>query len=101
MLIGGSTFHRQTNAPQDPTPDMVLGIERNTEKCKYIMEADVFVFDESSQQHRYYVKALDRLLREFHEIDKHFGAKDVITGCEYGQFLPIVEKTSQVTQFRM
>ena len=48
LLIGGSTFHSQTNAPRDPTPDMVLGIERNTEKCKYIMEANVFLFDESS-----------------------------------------------------
>ena len=29
LLLGGSIFHSQTNAPQDPTPDMVLGIERN------------------------------------------------------------------------
>ena len=27
LLIGGSSFHSQTNAPQGPTPDMVLGIE--------------------------------------------------------------------------
>ena len=29
LLIGGSKFHSQSNAPQDPTPDMILGIERN------------------------------------------------------------------------
>ena len=48
LLIGGSIVHSQKNAPRDLTPDMVLGIERNTEKCKNIMEADIFVFDKSS-----------------------------------------------------
>ena len=59
---------------------MVLEIKKNTEKCKDIMEADVFVFDESSQKHRYYVEAFDRILRELHGIDKPFGGKDVIMG---------------------
>ena len=70
LLIGGSTFHSQKNSPWDPTPDMVLGIERNKEKCKYIMEDNLFVFDESSQNHRYYLETLDHLLREFHGINK-------------------------------
>ena len=33
LLIGGSTFYSQTNAPQDPAPNMVLGMERNTENA--------------------------------------------------------------------
>ena len=101
LLIGGSTFHSQTNAPQEPTIDMVLGIERNTEKCKRIMEADVFVFDESSQKHKWYLEAFDRLLRELTRIDLPFGKKHVVMGSDYGQWLPIVEKATQATQFKM
>ena len=65
------------------------------------MESDVFVIDESSQKHRYYVEALDRLLRELHGINKPFGGKDVIMRSDYGQCFPIVEKASQATQFRL
>ena len=101
LLIGGSTFHSQTNAPQEPTIDMVLGIERNTEKCKRIMEADVFVFDESSQKHKWYLEAFDRLLRELTRIDLPFGKKHVVMGSDYGQCLPIVERATQATQFKM
>ena len=64
-------------------------------------QTDVFVFDDSSQNHRYYDEAIDPLLRELHGTDKHFGQKDVNMGGEYGKFLPIVEKGSQATQFRM
>ena len=65
------------------------------------MEANVFVFDESSQKHRYYDEAPDRLLRELHGTDKPFGGKYVIMRGDYGQCLPIVEKASQATQFVM
>ena len=58
------------------------------------MEADVFVFDESSQKHRYYLEAFDRLLRELADKTKVFGGKHVIMGSGYGQCLPIVEKAS-------
>ena len=63
LLIGGSTFNSLTNASQDPTPGMVLSIERNREKCKKIMKTNVFVFDDSIQKHRYYADNLDFLLR--------------------------------------
>ena len=65
------------------------------------MEAYVLVFDESSQKHRCYTKALDQLLRELHGIDKPFGGKDVIMGGDLGQCLQILGKASQATQFRM
>ena len=61
------------------------------------MEADVFVFYDSSQKHRYYAEALDLLLRKLHGIDKPFGGKDVIIGGDYGQRLPIVETSGQAT----
>ena len=61
------------------------------------MEAEVFVFDESSQKHRYYDEALGHLLREFHGIDKAFGGKDFIMVGDYGQCFSIVEKESQAT----
>ena len=57
------------------------------------MESDMFVFDESSQKDRYYVGALDCLLRESHGIDKPFGGKHVIMGGEYEQCLPIEVKS--------
>ena len=60
---------------------MVLGIERNTERCKRKMEADVFVFDESSQKHKWYLEAFHRLLRELTRIDLPFGKKT----CGYGK----------------
>ena len=59
------------------------------------MEADVFLFDKSSQKHRYYVGALDRLLREMHGIDNFFLGKDVFMADDYGQCLPIVEKQAR------
>ena len=65
------------------------------------MEADVFVFDESIQKHKYYLEAFDRLLRELTRIDLPFGEKHVVMGSDYGQCLQIVEKTTQATQFRM
>ena len=37
------------------------------------MEADVFVFDESSQKHKWYLEAFDRLLRELTRINLPFG----------------------------
>ena len=101
LLIGGSTFSSQTKAPQTPTEDMVLGVERNTLLCKRIFESDVIVLDEGSQFHKYYIEALDRLCKEIMGNNIPFGGKHVIIGSDFGQTLPIVEKASQATQFRM
>ena len=65
------------------------------------MEGNSFVFDKSSKKHGYYAEALDRLLRELYGIDENIGGKDFIMGGDYGQCLPIVEKTSHETQFRI
>ena len=99
LLIGGSTFSSQTKAPQTPTEDMVLGVERNTLLCKRIFESDVIVLDEGSQFHKYYIEALDRLCQEIMGNNIVFGGKHVVIGSDFGQTLPIVEKASQATQF--
>ena len=65
------------------------------------MEAYVFVFDESSQKHKWYLEAFDRLLRELTRIDLPFGKKHVVMGSDYEQCLPIVERATQATQFKM
>ena len=56
------------------------------------MEVDVFVFDESSQKHKYYLEAFDRLLIQLTGINLPYGEKHVVMGNDYGQCLPIVEK---------
>ena len=99
LLIGGSTFSSQTKAPQTPTEDMVLGVERNTLLCKQIFESDVIVLDKGSQFHKYYIKALDCLCQEIMGNNILFGGKHVVIGSDFGQTLPIVEKASQATQF--
>ena len=99
LLIGGSTFSSQTKAPQTPTEDMVLGVERNTLLCKRIFESDLIVLDEGSQFHKYYIEALDCLCQEIMGNNNLFGGKHVVIGSDFGQTLPIVEKASQATQF--
>ena len=64
LLIGGSTFSSQTNAPRHPSEDMVLGVEKNTLLCKRLQESDVVVLDEGSQFHKYYIEAFDWLLQD-------------------------------------
>ena len=63
LLIDGSNFSCQTNAPLDPTEDMVLGFDRNTLLWKNIFESDVIFLDEGSQFHKYYIEELHWLLK--------------------------------------
>ena len=60
------------------------------------------MLDEGSQFHKYYIEAFDWLLQDIMgNKELPFGGKHVIIGSDFRQTLPIVEKESQATHFRM
>ena len=67
-----------------------------------IQDSEVVVLDEGSQFHKYYIEAFDWLLQDIMgNKELPFGGKHIIIRSDFGQTLPIVEKASQATQFRM
>ena len=65
------------------------------------MNSHVFFVDEGGQIQKHLMKAFDRKMRYFTGIDQPYGGKHVIFGCDWGQTLPIIVKSSQVTKLKM
>ena len=101
LLISDSTFSIQTNAQRDSTENMVLGVDSKNLLCKKIFESYVIVLDEGSHFQKYYIEELHQFLKEIIIIVLTFGGKHMIIGSDFGKTLPILQRASQFTQFRM
>jgi hypothetical protein len=55
----------------------------------WLRSISMFIWDEISMAHRWAIDAVDRLLRDIHEIDKPFGGVSVLLSGDLRQLLPI------------
>ena len=60
-----------------------------------LRKADLIIWDEAANQHRWAPEAVDRLLRDLRSSDQPFGGVTVVFGGDFQQILPVVVRGSR------
>ncbi|XP_026443887.1 uncharacterized protein LOC113344030 [Papaver somniferum] len=95
LLDGGRTAHSNFKIPFNVQEDSNIGISKDSEYAQLLKEVRLVIWDEVSMQHRFFMEAVDRLLRDIRSDDKHFGGVTVVLGGDFRQTLPVVSNAGR------
>ncbi|CAL5370135.1 unnamed protein product [Camellia sinensis] len=92
LLVGGRTAHSTFSIPLDVLENSVCGFSKQSLQAELFREAKLIIWDEVPMQHRHYVEAVDRTLRDICDCEKPFGGITVVLGGDFRQILPVITK---------
>ncbi|XP_034934873.1 uncharacterized protein [Chelonus insularis] len=90
LLPNGRTVHKTFGLPVPMFSDSSSNIKIQSKEGKYLLETDVFIWDEAPMAPRYALEIMDRTLRDItNKKDVAFGGKIVVLGGDFRQLLPV------------
>ncbi|XP_052175384.1 uncharacterized protein LOC127790133 [Diospyros lotus] len=92
LLVGGRTAHSTFSIPLDVLENSNCGLNKQSLQAELFRETKLIIWDEVPMQHRHYVEAVDRTLRDICDSDKPFGGITVVLGGDFRQILLVIPK---------
>ena len=80
LLEGGRTVHSLFRLPVPIVETSTCNVPPTSNHAAYLLQFDLFIFDEASMIPKHALQAIDRMLRDVTYNDVPFGGKDVLLG---------------------
>lgn len=96
LLPGGRTAHSRFKIPvENLHAESTCAVNKESPYAAMLRRADMVVWDEAGNQHRWAFEAVDRTFRDLHNSNRPFGGTTVVFGGDFQQILPVVVRGSR------
>uniref|UniRef100_A0A8I6Y0K2 ATP-dependent DNA helicase n=1 Tax=Hordeum vulgare subsp. vulgare TaxID=112509 RepID=A0A8I6Y0K2_HORVV len=96
IMPGGRTTHSRFKIPLSCDDGASCSFAKQSGTAKLLRMASLILWDEATMTKRQAVEALDNSLRDIMgRLDRPFGGKTVVFGCDFRQVLPVVRRGSR------